>query len=117
MSEICDGIDNDCNSQVDDGLATVTVYADADGDGFGDINASPDTQCGAYSGWSLENTDCDDGDAFTFPGAAELEVPDSCLCMTDADEDGYGDDGASGSIGQDQIVMMVTQQPIRLRLS
>ena len=32
--EICDGIDNNCDEQIDEG-ATTTFYADSDGDGFG----------------------------------------------------------------------------------
>ena len=33
--EICDGVDNNCNQEVDEDV-TITVYVDADGDGFGD---------------------------------------------------------------------------------
>ena len=32
--------------------------------------------------------DCDDADAMTYPGAAEMDSETACL--TDADEDGYG---------------------------
>ena len=34
--EVCDGADNDCNGEADDGLPLQTVYEDMDGDGFGD---------------------------------------------------------------------------------
>ena len=34
--EICDGIDNDCNNEIDDAaIDRVTWYADKDDDGFG----------------------------------------------------------------------------------
>ncbi|MFM7663805.1 MAG: MopE-related protein, partial [Bacteroidota bacterium] len=33
--EICDGIDNNCDGNEDEGLPTVTFYEDLDGDGFG----------------------------------------------------------------------------------
>lgn len=33
-------------------------------------------------------TDCDDNDPYTYPGAAELDS--TTLCLTDADQDGYG---------------------------
>jgi hypothetical protein len=34
-AEVCDGVDNNCNGAVDEGLLD-TWYLDADGDGFGD---------------------------------------------------------------------------------
>ena len=36
-SEVCDGLDNDCNGDIDDGALNM-YYADADNDGFGDSN-------------------------------------------------------------------------------
>ena len=37
--EICDGLDNDCDSQIDEGL-TQTWYADSDGDSYGNAAVS-----------------------------------------------------------------------------
>ncbi|HCP46434.1 MAG TPA: hypothetical protein DIU15_10345, partial [Deltaproteobacteria bacterium] len=59
--ESCDGLDNNCNGEVDDA-------ADADGDGF--------DAC----------VDCDDDDADTYPGA-----PDEGDCLSDNDEDDEDD--------------------------
>ena len=36
-TEVCDGLDNDCNGDIDDGALNM-YYADADNDGFGDSN-------------------------------------------------------------------------------
>jgi hypothetical protein len=60
---------------------------DVDGDGFGDPAA-----CSDHPGpGTVDNADdCNDADAGTFPGSAELE-PDPTACTTDTDGDGWGD--------------------------
>jgi hypothetical protein len=88
-TEICDGIDNDCQNGADDGLNFGTYYADSDGDGYGDPTI-PDSSCsGAPMGYVVDMTDCDDGDGSTFPGASEL-----CDGM-DNDCDGTFDEGCA----------------------
>jgi len=52
---------------------------DLDGDGYGELGAVSPLDPG---------TDCDDGDAAVYPGAAILE---EALCTVDLDGDGYGD--------------------------
>jgi hypothetical protein len=64
-------------------------YADTDFDGYGDA-ADSLSACFAPSGFVINRDDCDDSDRYTFPGAAEFENPG--MCMTDADEDGWGKD-------------------------
>ena len=69
--EICDGIDNDCDSNVDED--TVEWHDDADADGFGD---SPVVDClpaadAAPAGAVEDDTDCNDSDASTNPAAIE----------------------------------------------
>lgn len=70
-----------------------TYCTDADMDGFGDPDDCTEVPSGdpAPPGTVPESmsNDCDDGDANTFPGAAELD--DMEACMTDADMDGFGD--------------------------
>ena len=84
-NEICDGQDNDCAGDIDEGY-------DVDGDGY--------TQCGG---------DCDDTRSDTYPGAAETcnNNDDDCdgdvdegqanagclIYYPDDDEDGYGEPG------------------------
>jgi len=91
-SEICDGVDNDCNDEIDEGDATdaTTWYADSDGDGFGDPDDSAQA-CDALKGYTDNAEDCDDKSsaaASTWPGAAPLDSAKECL--QDADGDGYG---------------------------
>jgi large repetitive protein len=81
-------VDSDC----DDSDATVGVastwYADVDGDGFGELTTTTDA-CDQPTGYVADTTDCDDSDAYTFPGAAEFDSASDC--MEDGDDDGYGE--------------------------
>ncbi|MBL7745967.1 MAG: T9SS type A sorting domain-containing protein, partial [Chitinophagaceae bacterium] len=98
--EICNGIDDNCNGQIDEGVK-ITFYQDADGDGYG--NAAVTTlACSAPSGYVANNTDCDDANAAVHPGAVEIcnGIDDNCngqidegvktTFYRDADGDGYG---------------------------
>ena len=102
--EICDGIDNNCNQETDEGLVFTTYYADFDGDGFGDLG-NPLYSCfvSAPSGFVADSTDCYDLNASSYPGASELcdGLDNDCngftddgltftLYYEDADGDGYG---------------------------
>ncbi|MFK7928817.1 MAG: putative metal-binding motif-containing protein [Myxococcota bacterium] len=69
--EVCDGLDNDCDDQVDNNATDAsTWFADADGDGFGDPNASV-IACVSPVGHVADNTDCDDAKRSVFPNARE----------------------------------------------
>jgi hypothetical protein len=70
-AEVCDGLDNDCNFLVDDGV-TNTFYVDNDHDGFGDASAAPMMACAPPAGYVTSNTDCDDANAAVHPGAPEM---------------------------------------------
>ncbi|MCP4916457.1 MAG: hypothetical protein GY913_05995 [Proteobacteria bacterium] len=115
--EICDGIDNDCDVDVDDAddsvdPSTQTLwYTDLDGDGFGDDA----TGLLACSGLGLSDVggDCDDDNVDIHPDATEVcnDVDDDCDSLIDdddtvdattgtwyyidADGDGYGDQSTS----------------------
>ena len=104
-TELCDGIDNNCDDAIDEGVLD-TWYADADGDGYGDAGAAVEA-CDGPADTVPTATDCDDTDPAVFPSAPELcdgldndcdgEADDGVLqtFYVDADEDGYGDPGAS----------------------
>ncbi len=103
--EICDGVDNDCDSSTDeaDAIDALTWYTDADGDGYG-LDGSGSSACIQPTGSADQDGDCDDGDASIYPGAAELcdgvdrDCNGSATTVTwylDGDGDGYGDPGTS----------------------
>ncbi len=121
--EVCDGIDNNCDSVVDtDAVDRGAYYADSDGDGYGDP-AEPVLACSAPGGYvaapGAGQFDCDDTNAAIHPEAAEIcdgadtdedcdgladDQDDSTLESTkvryypDADGDGFGASNSSGAL-------------------
>ncbi len=108
--ESCDGVDNDCDGTVDEGVST-TFYADADGDGFAGTDSTMRVCLGlpGPTGWIAEPMvwDCDDARGDTWPGAPEVcdtrdndcdgEVDEGALAIffLDGDGDGHGDPAAA----------------------
>ena len=91
--EACDGADNNCNGETDEGLDFQTVYADTDGDGLGDAEVEEKT-CGELAGFVANSTDCDDSNPY-FREEGPVEIPyngidDNCD-STDGDGDQDGD--------------------------
>jgi len=107
--ERCNGRDDNCNNQVDEGVNTdATWYNDADGDGFGRPSPPAGTGCKEQPNWVLDNTDCNDARNDIYPGAPEVcdqvdadcdgladdddpDVTDGVTWWIDADGDTYGD--------------------------
>jgi len=67
--ETCDGYDNDCDGTTDedDAIDAIAWFEDADGDGYGWFYDPATYACAAPSGFSADNTDCDDDDAAVSP--------------------------------------------------
>ena len=78
--EICDGVDNDCNGPIDDGLTF-----DVDGDGYTTPGSCAGTQ-----------NDCDDEDISNFPGNVEVCDGSDNDCDTVADNGLTFDDDGDG---------------------
>jgi len=70
-TEACNGIDENCNGEVDEGLPVETYFRDFDDDGFGDMSNSM-TDCSQPDGYVLNGEDCDDFRASVNPDAVEV---------------------------------------------
>ncbi|HCH62648.1 MAG TPA: hypothetical protein DFR83_07590, partial [Deltaproteobacteria bacterium] len=83
--EVCNDLDDDCDGDIDEDIDQ-TVYADLDGDGWGDETAAA-TGC-PEPGWATASGDCNDDDPGVHPGvpfdACDGEDTD---CDGDVDED------------------------------
>lgn len=101
-SEVCNGMDENCNTLIDDGITT-TYYLDADSDGYGDITNATTSCSGTPTGYTSTAGDCDDASSSINPAIAEIcnTVDDDCdgiadngleenIFFEDADADGLG---------------------------
>ncbi|QRO00755.1 FG-GAP repeat protein [Archangium violaceum] len=108
-TEVCDGKDNDCDAQIDEGLPTTTWYPDTDNDGYGAQVSSSVVSCRKPEGeYVANNMDCDDSRSSVSPGRSEVcepttqtQVDNNCsggvddavdapTWYRDADGDGFG---------------------------
>jgi hypothetical protein len=116
--EYCDGHDDDCDGVTDENTAVdVTIwYKDSDSDTYGD-SATPDIECNQPSGYVADNTDCDDADAGTYPGADEYcdGHDDNCDGVVDEatalDASTWYKDGDSDAFGTSSISQNACSQP------
>jgi hypothetical protein len=98
-SEVCDGIDNNCDGQEDEGLTFLNYYFDGDSDGFGIGN--PTVSCSPIAGYATQNGDCDDSNNSAYPGAADTQgngIDENC-------------DGVDGVLGLTSLDFTATIAP------
>ena len=100
--EVCDGVDNDCDGEIDNDVANL-YYVDSDGDGYG-ADESQIQSCELLSGYVEMGGDCNDEDSSINPdalevcdaidnncdGATDEDAADAVEYYADADQDGYG---------------------------
>ena len=85
--EVCNGIDNDCDGEIDNGV-TAVFYEDADGDGYGVLENVIEA-CEAPVGFVSQGTDCNDSDP---------QINPETIWYEDADGDGFGTDLGTGIV-------------------
>lgn len=102
--ETCDGVDQNCDGEIDEEGATggSTWYIDFDADGYG-LSSSTIEACSAPAGYAGLIEDCDDEDSTRSPGTEELDdgVDNDCDGMSDEDFISEGD----------VIITEITRQP------
>jgi hypothetical protein len=99
--EQCDGLDNDCDGQFDEGFPGVTYYRDEDNDGYGDTQQQR-VLCQPSAGYVAAPDDCQPLNPRVHPNADEVcnytdddcnGVADEGVKLTwyrDGDHDGFG---------------------------
>ena len=120
--EVCDGVDNDCDTLVDDDdsdtIDASFSWIDVDVDGYGDATSTPVLSCsGAVtgSGFADNPSDCDDADPAINPESTEVAydgIDDDCdgADLVDVDRDGFADTSVGGTDCDDDDNMVFPYQ-------
>lgn len=109
-TEICNGIDDNCHGNIDEGC--VTYYRDADGDTYGDPGDSV-TDTSQPEGCVANAGDCDDTNGNINPGATETcnGVDDDCDGNIDEGCVTYYQDSDGDTYGNPAVSQVATSQP------
>jgi len=103
--EVCNAVDDDCDTSIDEGFTFLDQWLDLDNDGFGD-SSTQITDCKVVSGYAANPTDCDDSTDAVNPAQTDIcnGIDDNCSGTPDdgstytftdqyhdVDGDGFGD--------------------------
>ncbi|BCS97144.1 hypothetical protein DSLASN_27760 [Desulfoluna limicola] len=114
-TELCDGKDNNCDGDTDEGLSTITYYWDGDGDGYGTItNTRQGCTSTGVDNWVTQGGDCNDNNYLINPGAADIcgnNINEDCaggdaVCFSDTICETISDIPLSVTIGGSPAIIM-----------
>ncbi|MFZ9886642.1 MAG: putative metal-binding motif-containing protein [Myxococcota bacterium] len=111
--ELCNGRDDDCDAEVDEGAIDLLRFArDGDGDGFTDDTEAVDA-CTAPPGYAIpsETPDCDDDDPAEHPGA--VDVPGDGLDQDCDGKDATAPAGEPPATAPDVSERQASSPPLR----